>query len=90
MNNTETIIRRLYLYLCVTVFRVLCMWHSPGLTSAGVAAAVTLSPLACATAVLSDPDMAVCWKTHTHRANNELWQHQFSHLSGKNMVYIFC
>lgn len=43
------------------------MWHSPGLTSAGVAAAVTLSPLACTKAVLSDPDMAVCWETYTHQ-----------------------
>lgn len=33
---------------------------SSGLTSAGVAAAGTLSPLAWATAGLSDPDMAVC------------------------------
>lgn len=62
------VIGRLYFYLCATVFKALCMWHSPGLTSAGVAAAaVTLSPLAWATAVLSDPDMAVCWETYTNQ-----------------------
>lgn len=37
--------------------------HSPGLTTAGEAPAVTLSPLACATTVFSVPDMAVYWKT---------------------------
>lgn len=37
--------------------------HSPGRTTAGVAPAGTLSPLACDTAVLSVPDMAVCWRT---------------------------
>lgn len=37
--------------------------RSPGRTTAGVAPAGTLSPLACDAAVLSVPDMAVCWKT---------------------------
>lgn len=36
--------------------------HSPGLVTADVAPAVRLSPLACATPVLSVPDMAVCWE----------------------------
>lgn len=35
------------------------MCHSPGLTSANAGAAVTLSPLACNTTAVSDPDMAV-------------------------------
>lgn len=39
------------------------MCHSPGLTSAGVVAAGTLSPLAWVNDVLSDPD--VWWETYT-------------------------
>lgn len=35
----------------------------PGGTSAGVAAAARLSPLAWGNAVLSDADTAVCWET---------------------------
>lgn len=45
--------------VCVTP---LSMWHSPGLSTADVAAAALLSPLAWPSAVLSVPDMAVCWE----------------------------